>query len=423
VIEELGVELLGSERQLIEQRPTDHLKAYQAYLQAIDLDSKSSVTEWDRRTVDLLEQATKLDPDFLAAWYRLSRHHSFHYLRYDPTEARLSAAKEALQMTEFIDSDHPLTRLARGYYFYYGFREYDLAQEEFVAASEVSPNDSEVIRAIAYIDRRRGKLSECAEGLKAALNVDPRNLEVVTNLASTYSGLRRFEDATRLWDRAIALDPGNDENIWRKASDYIRWKGDLSMARTIMKPEPGQSPFEHAYGWYNIYTYERNYPAAIEQARRMEEDVPKIRALKRYFIALAETRQSGAAAARLSLESAALACEEVLEVSPGDAVSHEMLAVMYAFLGKSEAAVREAKLATDLTAKDAFAGPAFLENMAVVYGITDRQEEAVVLVDRLLATPYYKPMTVHTLRLDPKWDPLRDHPRSQELLKKHSNSL
>ncbi len=40
-------------------------------------------------------------------------------------------------------------------------------------------------------------------------------------------------------------------------------------------------------------------------------------------------------------------------------------------------------------------------------------------IEQLLAGPGY--VSVHTLRLDPRWDPIREHPRFQALLAKYEN--
>jgi hypothetical protein len=39
------------------------------------------------------------------------------------------------------------------------------------------------------------------------------------------------------------------------------------------------------------------------------------------------------------------------------------------------------------------------------------------VIERLLEKPSF--LSVHTLRLDPRWDPIRDHPRFKALLAKH----
>jgi serine/threonine-protein kinase len=90
---------------------------------------------------------------------------------------------------------------------------------------------------------------------------------------------------------------------------------------------------------------------------------------------------------------------------------------MYAYLGREKEAVSEAKLALDLTAKDLFSGPQDLQNLAAVYAILGRDDDAIDLLERLLSTAYENPITVPALKADPLWDPLRDHPRFKELVK------
>jgi serine/threonine protein kinase/tetratricopeptide (TPR) repeat protein len=422
VIDELGVTLLGSERERMEERPTENLEAYQAYLQALDVTAPTS-EEHDRRTTELLERATRLDPAFLNAWYFLARHHAFQYTLLDRTEARLSRAKEALRAAEAVDPNHHMTRLARGYYHYYGFREYDRALQEFLAVAEDVPNDAAARLAIGYIHRRQGKLEECAEDLNAGLELDPQNTEAVENLAATYVALRRFHEADLLHDRAIEFEPRSDNARWTKADAIIRWKGDIAAAKEIMSAEPMDDPFWHFLGWFFIHLYERDFSAAVEKAEAIPEDIPLIATARLALMAMAKAQIEGAEETRESLESAARACEEIIEVSPGNSQVRGMLADLHVLLGNSDAAIREAKLAVELTAKDKYSGPSALEQMASVYAAAGRADEAFDLLDRLLGMSYGDPITVHILRLGVRWDPLRDYPRYQELLDKYAEKI
>jgi serine/threonine-protein kinase len=92
------------------------------------------------------------------------------------------------------------------------------------------------------------------------------------------------------------------------------------------------------------------------------------------------------------------------------------LAENLALRGQYAAAVREAKLAVDLAAKDACSGPAKLYDLANVYALTGREDEAIDLLARLLRTVYEGSLTTETLKNAPEWDPLRENPRFQELL-------
>ena len=70
--------------------------------------------------------------------------------------------------------------------------------------------------------------------------------------------------------------------------------------------------------------------------------------------------------------------------------------------------------AVDDARYDAIGGPAFVEELAAVYALLGRQDEAIEQLEYLLTVPSY--VTVASLRIDPTWDSLRDHPRFQALL-------
>jgi tetratricopeptide (TPR) repeat protein len=126
----------------------------------------------------------------------------------------------------------------------------------------------------------------------------------------------------------------------------------------------------------------------------------------------------GPGADRLPLEAAARELEALLRDSPGNPVSRTELATVYALLGRGDDAVAEAKLAVDLTAKDKLTAGMALEGLALVYAHIGRPDEALDLVEQLLGMRYDDPLTLVTLRTDARWDPLRDHPRFKELLKR-----
>jgi hypothetical protein len=67
--------------------------------------------------------------------------------------------------------------------------------------------------------------------------------------------------------------------------------------------------------------------------------------------------------------------------------------------------------------KEAYIGPWLVENLALIYTRVGEVELAIDELDYLLSIP--SKFSVSVLRLDPRWDPLRDHPRFQELLEKY----
>ncbi len=74
--------------------------------------------------------------------------------------------------------------------------------------------------------------------------------------------------------------------------------------------------------------------------------------------------------------------------------------------------------ASDLDRDDALFGPILAEDRArILAGIGDA-DAALDGIERLLAGPSY--VSVHPLRLDPRWDLIRNDPRFQALLVKYA---
>jgi serine/threonine-protein kinase len=93
------------------------------------------------------------------------------------------------------------------------------------------------------------------------------------------------------------------------------------------------------------------------------------------------------------------------------------LGLAYAGLGEAASAIAEGQkaLAMQPTSKDPYEGPAREEQMARIYSLLGDVDHAIPILKRLLQIPYYLPITLGWLRLDPMFDPLRNDPRFQKL--------
>lgn len=88
-------------------------------------------------------------------------------------------------------------------------------------------------------------------------------------------------------------------------------------------------------------------------------------------------------------------------------------------LGDYDTAIEAAEKAVQLLpiSEDAFAGPDVLQTLAEVYLLAGQHEKAIEQLDQRLSVP--SELSVPVLRLDPFWDPLRNHPGFRALLEKH----
>jgi hypothetical protein len=92
---------------------------------------------------------------------------------------------------------------------------------------------------------------------------------------------------------------------------------------------------------------------------------------------------------------------------------------------RNEDAIRESRRAIELEPENenAFHGPLYAANLALVYALIGEPDQAITLVERLLSTPgaatyldITTSITLAELRLRQEWDPLRSNPRFQKIL-------
>ena len=106
----------------------------------------------------------------------------------------------------------------------------------------------------------------------------------------------------------------------------------------------------------------------------------------------------------------------------GVARLHSALGLAYAFLGRTEEAIKEGKRALELmpVSKDALDGPVHVQRLARIYAILGEYDPAIEKLEYLLSIP--SSLSVTWLKIDPSWDSLRNHLRFQKLLEKYSGS-
>jgi tetratricopeptide (TPR) repeat protein len=69
--------------------------------------------------------------------------------------------------------------------------------------------------------------------------------------------------------------------------------------------------------------------------------------------------------------------------------------------------------------RDAYDGPQYIWNLAIIYTVIGEYEEAISQLEYLLSIHAGNLISVPLLRIDPMWEPLRKHPRFQRLLKQN----
>jgi len=425
IADQLQAKLSPTEKSAISERPTSDLAAYDLYLRAKELIyADFTPLRWRENAfnaVQLLDQAVARDPTFLLAYCQLAYEHDYIYFNdIDRTETRLALAETNVRAAVHLQPDSGETHLAQAIHFYWGYRDYDGARKELAKAQAALPNNARIFQFLGLIDRRQGRWDEAVRDLERALDLDPQNQDILTDLASTYWALRRNGEATALDNRALALQPQSAflRAITVSSVDTDANTAPLRAMLNTIEAEGPASAAEVADISFQTARRERD-PAA---AARALANIPKDISAKgspfphAWFEGLlAELRQDGTAA-HTAFMAARTETEKIVLAQPTNANPLSALARIDAELGEKEKAIREARTACDLlpVSKDAYAGPQLITNLATVYALTGEQDLALQqleIVAKLPAGPNYG-----ELRLGPEWDSLRGDPRFEKIV-------
>jgi len=422
IADTLRVELSPSEKERLAEKPTDNLEAYDFYLRGNDYRKRSYREENARIALQMYQKAIDLDPAFALAYATLSRiHTSMYWYYYDRTPERLAKAKEAADRALELNPDLPEAHVALGMYYYHGYLDYDRALEQFAIAQKNHPNNSGLMAAIGYVQRRQGKFEQALANIKKASELDPLSNLLAIEVGYTFTLIRNYPEAERYFDRAISLAPDIPGYYSDKAMLYISREGNTEKARAVLEEaikNIGPEEISIINTLVTLDVYDENYQEALEKLSLKSEDID----IQYYFIpkALRYAQIYGflndAQYEKTYYDSARVILENKIMERPEDERLHSSLGITYAGLGRKEEAIREGKLASALlpVSKEALGGIYRIEDLARIYVMVGEYDSAIDQLDFLLSRPGY--MTVHVLRLDPIWAPLRGHPRFQRLL-------
>src|SRR5205807_2054024 len=98
------------------------------------------------------------------------------------------AVKTALHLRPEAGEAH----LEQARYLYMCNLDYDRARAELALAQRKLPNNAQVFALMGHIDWLQGRWNESARNYEEALELDPRNLFTLQQLALDYKFMRRF---------------------------------------------------------------------------------------------------------------------------------------------------------------------------------------------------------------------------------------
>jgi tetratricopeptide (TPR) repeat protein len=208
VSEKLRLKLTGTEKEQLAKRPTENLKAFQAYMQGRAAAQRRTNADL-LASVDYYERALQEDPNYALAYAGLSDAYANlgYYGSIAPIEGRRKAeeaAHKALELDDNLAEAHAALGLV-----YIGFApsSFSVGDAELRHAIELSPNLAVARYNLGLSFIRQGRLDEAIVELRKARELDPLSSVIARAGAIPYYFKRDYKRAFDLLRVANELGP------------------------------------------------------------------------------------------------------------------------------------------------------------------------------------------------------------------------
>ena len=426
VAERLNAKVTAAERLAIEEKPTTDLVAFELYSRANNIWGITWGREDALQGIDLLNQAVARDPSFLEAYCKLAViHDQLYFYGLDHTPARLALAEAVVEKAFRIRPNGGEAHLARAFHLYNGYLHYDGALAELEIARRSLPNHPRIFTVMGYIQRRQGRWEEAIRSLERAIELDPRNLNALGNIADSYGMARRYAEQKSKLDRMLAIEPNNVGVKAVRAFVEVDWKADTGplhqLIDEIRTTNPAAMP-KIAFRWLPCALAERDVAAAKDALLASDEFPLGINAIhfpRPFVVGLIARMTNDEHKAQLAFTAARTEQEKTVQAEPNYGPAWCVLGVIDAALGRKEAALREGRRAVELlpVEKDPVNGMVMIKYLAMIAAWVGEKD----LACEQLATAVRCPtsgldLSYGELKLMPFWDPLRGDPRFEKIV-------
>ena len=428
--EALATEIAGAlktaitpqQKTIIAGRATTNVDAYNNHLKARDIIlwsgiSRATMPELDR----LLHAAVQQDTNFVPAWLDLARVNFRSYR--SPTTGgdrnQLLAGQAALAQALRLAPSDPAVIHAQGLG---AEANEDLAgaRKYYEQALQLTPGDVEVLGSLGGLATQERKWAEAMGYLRRAQTLDPRNPIVLWGAYNALLTLRQYDQALQNARLLVELQPDSLDAAFALAAVPFFSRGSRQEMETLLArltPQQQQDPKVIAakFNWY--YHAIGDARAYVELNDRQGTDInfSDADSTMQYAEALCVLGRRDRAAALARPVLAQL--NSKLAASPDDYRLLSSVAYAQALVGD-----RTATMATlDHMLAQVDRQPLRMENYiranaGIVYGWIGEKDKAMDLLVPQLKVPSAATSSVHALRHDIDFFPLRGFPRWEAAL-------
>ena len=209
IVTNLALEMDISETSALITDRTENMQAYDLYLEGKMLVSKRGV-ENVSRALEVLSEATKLDPDYAAAWGMLAQAHTLAYYstEIETTIKGMFLGEEAARKAIRLDPNSSLAHGALGDILKDKFQ-WEEAEEHYIKALKADPENVEAMEQYGQFFMRSGQFDKALPYVARAREIHPQGQVYYLVEAMVRYYLGEKEHAFELWAEAIEIGDGS----------------------------------------------------------------------------------------------------------------------------------------------------------------------------------------------------------------------
>ena len=268
--------------------------------------------------------------------------------------------------------------IAEGYYHYWGFRNYADALKVLEPILKTYPNNAEILKVSAWVNRRHGNFDRSIDYMKRALDMAPRDRTLIYTLGESYAAMRDFDQAQIYLDMLLSVDPGTARGYQLRAYVVAGRDADFKNAARLLHLA-SDLDFLATEAWANLVLAEE-YEEALATAEAIEE-TEEIKGLLTGFTLLASGKPE---LARPLLENARQGLLVSLETAPDNFGDLLLMCEVTGALREVESSLTYCEAAKNALPHDAFSRADWLESVAAGLAMGGHQEKALDQIETIL---------------------------------------
>jgi TolB-like protein/Flp pilus assembly protein TadD len=434
---ELATEIAGAlktaltpqQKNIIAGRATTSVDAYNAYLKAREIRLWSGVTRVTRPEIDrLLQSAVQQDPNFVPAWLEIARINLAMYnsASLGGEQAQLSAAQAALTQAIRLAPDDPAVILGQG--------QAAMAKGDLAAARrfmehalQLAPGNVEILTSFGRLASMERLWAEAMSYHRRAQALDPRNPVVLWDSYNALLNLRQYDQARANARLLLELQPDSYEAAQALAIVPFLARGDRTEMEALfarLSPAQHQDPKVIAakFNWY--YHFIGDARAYIDLANQQGTDInfndDDSRLQYCEALIVVGQRERAVSLARPLVEQ----LKARVAADPDNINAITSLSYAQGIAGDVEgaSATLEQILATVKSGLSLRQQIYRQSNAAIVYAWIGKKDTAVDLIESMMTIPTAAFNSVHGMKDDIDFFPLRGYPRWEKMLADPANT-